>query len=64
MDISAAASSNAAASSSQTAEAVSVAVLKKTLEIQKDNAMQMIQSLPQPQYNNPPNLGKGVDTFA
>lgn len=64
MDISAVAGAAAALSSSPTGDAVGTLVLKKALDIQAQNAAQLIQSLPQPQYNNPPNLGQGVDLFA
>lgn len=52
-------------SSGQTGAAVGTAVLRKALDLQSQNAMQLIESLPQPgQYNNPPNLGQSVDVRA
>lgn len=41
-----------------------VAVLKKSMEMDSQSALQLIQAIPQPQYNNPPNLGQNVDTKA
>lgn len=65
MDITSASSVSAAVASAQTGSAVGTAVLKKALDLQAQNAMQMLESVPQPvQYNNPPNLGKSVNTFA
>lgn len=52
-------------SASQTGDAVSTLVLKKALDVQAQNAAQLLEALPQPpQYNNPPNLGGGIDIFA
>jgi len=45
-------------------QAGSVAVLKKALDVQSSTAQQLIASLPQPQYSNPPNLGNKVDIKA
>lgn len=65
MDTSAVSSAASALSASQTGDAVSTLVLKKALNLQAQNAAQLIEALPQPQrYNNPPNLGGGVDIFA
>lgn len=56
---------SSAIASSQTGSTIGIAVLKKTLEIQEQNALQLINALPQPQqYNNPPGVGNSVDTFA
>lgn len=48
----------------KTDDAISVAVLKKAMDIQAQGAAQLIQALPQPTSNNPPNLGNKVNTFA
>ena len=48
----------------KTGDAIAVAVLRKTLDIQAQSAMQLIQALPQPTTSNPPNLGNAVNTFA
>jgi len=64
MDVSAVSNAAAALSSQPAGDAVGTLVLKKALDLQAQNAAQLIQSLPQPQYNNPPNLGHAVDLFA
>lgn len=64
MDTSAVASAVSALASSRTGDAVGTLVLKKALEAQAQNAAQLIEALPQPQYNRPPHLGGGVDVFA
>jgi hypothetical protein len=64
MNISSAGSSTAAASQAGTGDAVAISVLKKSLDIQAQSAMQLIQALPLPSTNNPPNLGNNVNTFA
>jgi hypothetical protein len=46
----------------QTGAAVATKVLKKAIEIEEQNAMQLLQALPQP--SNPPNLGNAVDVKA
>lgn len=46
----------------QTGVAVATKVLKKAIEIEEQNAMQLLQALPQP--SNPPNLGNAVDVKA
>lgn len=49
----------------QTGAAVGTAVLRKVLDLQEQNAAQLLAMLPQPaSYNNPPNLGQSVNTFA
>jgi L-asparaginase II len=47
--------------------AVQVAVLKKTMDIQKENATQLIDAASQVvsnNRNNPPHLGNRIDTSA
>jgi hypothetical protein len=52
-------------SATQTAMAVEIAVLKKSLDLQAQNAAQLLAALPEPaRYNNPPELGAAVDTYA
>lgn len=64
MDLSPVAGAVSSLASSQPETTVEIAVLKKVLDIQTQNAMLLIQSLPQPTpANNPPNMGTGVDTF-
>jgi hypothetical protein len=48
---------------SQATDAVGVAVLKKSMDLQEQAAMQLIVAVPSPS-NNPPNLGQNVDTTA
>ena len=65
MDVSSTAGVSASLASAQGGTDVGILVLKKVLDMQTQNAMQLIASLPElPQNNNPPNLGYGVDTFA
>ena len=62
MDVSSIASVATELSQAKTADAVSVAVLHKALDIQEQGALQLIQALPT--TVNPPNLGNSIDTFA
>lgn len=55
---------SAALSQAKTGDAVAIMVLKKANDIQAQSAMQLIQALPQPAGNNPPNLGNSINTFA
>jgi hypothetical protein len=64
MNISSAGSSTAAASQAGTGDAVAITVLKKSLDIQAQSALQLLQALPVPSSSNPPNLGNSVNTFA
>lgn len=64
MDISSMGSASAAVSQASTGDAIAIAVLSKSLDIQAQSALQLIQALPQPTTNNPPNLGNSVNTFA
>ncbi len=63
MDVSSIASLSSAMSQAKTADAVSTAVLKKSLDIQAQGAAQLLQALPQIS-NNPPNLGNSIDVKA
>lgn len=63
MDTSGIGSLNTAMSAEQTSMAVSTAVLKKAIDIEAQNSMQLLQALP-PTYSNPPNLGNSVDVKA
>lgn len=60
MDVSSIGSLSTALSQAQTGDAVSTLVLKKAMQIQEQNALQLLQALPQV-ANNPPNLGNSVD---
>jgi hypothetical protein len=50
-------------SPAQTRDAVSTMVFKKAMDIQAQNAMQLLEALPQ-LPSNPPNLGNSVDVKA
>jgi hypothetical protein len=60
MDVSSVGSLSTALSQASTGDAVGTLVLKKAMAIQEQNAMQLLQALPQPP-NNPPNLGNSID---
>jgi len=64
MDIASVGNVSAALSQAKTGDALAITVLKKANDIQAQSAMQLIQALPQPAGNNPPNLGNSVNTFA
>lgn len=64
MEINSVGSPSAALSQTRTGDAVAISVMKKALEIQSQNAMQLIQALPLPTTNSPANLGNNVNTFA
>jgi hypothetical protein len=55
---------SSAISQASTGDAVAITVLKKSLDIQAQSALQLLQALPQPTTVNPPNLGNRVNTFA
>jgi hypothetical protein len=55
---------NAALNNASGNEAVSIAVLKKAIDLQAQGAAQLLQALPSPVANNPPHLGNRIDTFA
>ena len=63
MDIASVSSSTTALSQAKTGDAVGTLVLKKAMDIQAQNAMQLLQALPQVP-NNPPNLGNSIDVKA
>ncbi|QIL44098.1 putative motility protein [Acidovorax sp. HDW3] len=49
---------------SKTADAVQVAVLKKSMDVQKTAAATLLQALPQPPLASSGTLGTQVNTFA
>jgi hypothetical protein len=63
MDISAVSSLSTALSQANTGDAVGTLVLKKAMDIQAQNAMQLLQAVPSV-ANNPPNLGNSIDVKA
>jgi len=64
MNISSVGNPSAAISQASTGDAVAITVLKKTLEVQAQSALQLIQALPLPSTNSPAHLGNNVNTFA
>jgi hypothetical protein len=64
MNINSVGSTSSAVSQASTGDAVAISVLKKTLEVQAQSAMQLIQALPLPTTNSPAHLGNNVNTFA
>lgn len=65
MDLASIAGAPSGLASSQISDAVGIAVLKKVIDIETQNALQLIQALPQTvPASNPPNMGHNVDTFA
>lgn len=60
MDVSSLGGLSSALSQVDTRDVVGTAVLKKAMDIQAQNAMQLLEALPQP-ASNPPNLGNSVD---
>jgi hypothetical protein len=66
MEISSVGSVSAALSQASSGDAVALLVLKKALEIQAQNAMQLIQALPQPVTTSVPAApsADGINTFA
>ena len=51
-------------SQSSNADAVQLAVMKKAMDINAQSALQLIQVASNVIPNNPPHLGKKIDTFA
>ena len=63
MDIASVSSLTTALSQAKTGDAVGTLVLKKAMDIQAQNALQLLQALPQV-ASNPPNLGNSIDVKA
>ena len=66
MNVNSAGSVPASIASAPTGDAVAITVLKKSLDIQAQSAMQLIAALPQVQSapGTTPTLGISVNTFA
>jgi hypothetical protein len=64
MDIGNVASMSSALSQAKNSDAVSLSVLKKTMNIEAQTAAQLLQALPPPVASNPPNLGNSIDILA
>lgn len=62
MDVAGIASLSTALSAAATGDAVAVQVLKKSLDLEAQGALQLLQALPA--VNNPPHLGNAVDVRA
>ncbi|UCV18950.1 YjfB family protein [Ferribacterium limneticum] len=60
MDVSSVSGLTSAMSPVEIRDAANTAVLKKAIDIQAQNAAQLLEALPQVS-NNPPNLGNSVD---
>lgn len=54
----------AALAAAPSGDAVAIAVLKKTLDIQKQSALQLIAALPQPATVPTATLGNNVNNYA
>ncbi|UCV28470.1 YjfB family protein [Ferribacterium limneticum] len=63
MDIASVSSLTTALSQAKTGDAVGTLVLKKAMDIQAQNALQLLQAVPQV-ASNPPNLGNSIDVKA
>jgi Putative motility protein len=64
MDVSQIASLSTALSQSDTNNSISVAVLKKAMNLQAQSAAQLIQALPTPPSSKLPHLGNHLNTVA
>ena len=51
-------------SQARTTEAVQLTILKKAMDMNAQNGLQLIQSASKVTPNNPPNLGNLIDTTA
>jgi len=63
MDVSGMGSVSSAMTQQQTGAAAAMLVLKKSIDLEANNALQLLQALPQAS-SNPPNLGNSVDIRA
>ena len=65
MDVSAIASLATSMAANKTSEEVSIAVLKKALDTQREGAAALLDALPAPSAPNlPPHLGQNINTTA
>ncbi len=65
MEMSGIGSLTSALSQAKTGDAVGTLVLKKALDIERQNALQLVEALPQAGgVNNPAHLGRSVDVKA
>jgi len=63
MDVSGMGSVSSAMTQEQTGAAAAMLVLKKSIDLEANNTLQLLQALPQVS-SNPPNLGNSVDIRA
>jgi len=59
-----AASASGASPAGAARDAVGIAMLKKSLDLQQHNAAHLLQALPSPQPSNPAHLGQNIDLMA
>jgi hypothetical protein len=64
MDVAGIAAGSAPSSPAQIAQAVQISVLKQIQDIQGQTALALLQSVSEVTFNNPPNLGNSIDTYA
>lgn len=62
--VSSVASAASAASQAQVGDAVNILVLKKTMDIQAQSALQLLDALPAVAASNPAHLGQSIDVTA
>ncbi|MBM5570287.1 MULTISPECIES: YjfB family protein [Deefgea] len=53
-----------AASSASVNNSAALIMLRKSMDIQAQGALSLLQAIPQPAPVNPPNLGQNIDTRA
>lgn len=64
MDVAGIAAGSTPTSRAQIAQAVQINVLKQAQDLQGQTALALMQSVSEVVYNNPPNLGNSIDTYA
>lgn len=64
MDASGIGSLSTALTQSKVNDEISVRLLKKSMEIEAQSALQLVQALPRTSSGNPPHLGQNVDVKA
>jgi hypothetical protein len=64
MDVSSAAASISALSLANVQARASLSILRKTLDLQQAQALQLLQALPAPVQAQPGTLGTRIDTWA
>jgi len=64
MDINGVVASISASTQTRTLDAIQLAVLRKAMDIQAQNALQLVQAATQTTASSSPELGSQVDVFA